>query len=48
MTNLSYLFAAYAVIWIGLFLYVFSLSRKTRRLEKMLTALKKSKKKKKK
>lgn len=48
MTNLSYLFAAYAVIWIGLFLYVFSLSRKTRRLEKMLTVLKKSKKKKKK
>lgn len=48
MTNLSYLFAAYAVIWVGLFLYVFSLSRKTRRLEKMLTALKKNKKKKKK
>ncbi len=47
MTNLSYLFAAYTVIWVALFLYIFSLSRKSKRLEKMLTALKGSKKKKK-
>jgi len=48
MTNLSYLFAAYTVIWVGLFLYIFSLSRKTKRLEKILTALKESQEKKKK
>ncbi len=47
MTNLTYLFAAYTVIWVGLFLYIFSLSRKTKRLEKILTALKESNKKKK-
>lgn len=44
MTNLTYLFAAYTVIWVGLFLYVFSLSRKSKRLEKILAALKESKK----
>lgn len=48
MTNLTYLFAAYTVIWVALFLYIFSLSRKTRQLEKMLATLKKSRKKKKK
>ncbi len=48
MTNLTYLFAAYTVIWVGLFLYIFSLSRKTKRLEKILAALKESHKKKKK
>ena len=48
MTNLSYLFAAYTVIWVALFLYIFSLSRKTKRLEKILTALKESQKKRKK
>ncbi len=44
MTNLTYLFAAYTVIWVALFLYVFSLSRKSKRLEKILAALKESKK----
>ncbi len=48
MTNLTYLFAAYTVIWVGLFIYVFSLSRKTKRLEKILAALKESQEKKKK
>lgn len=48
MTNLTYLFAAYTVIWVALFLYVFSLSRKSKRLEKILAALKESKKKNKK
>jgi len=47
MTNLTYLFAAYTVIWVALFLYIFSLSRKTRQLEKTLDALKESRKKKK-
>jgi CcmD family protein len=45
MTNLTYLFAAYAVIWVALFLYVFSLSRRSKRLEKMLAALKEGRKK---
>lgn len=30
---LGYLFAAYAVVWIGIFLYLLRLTRKTRRLE---------------
>ena len=47
MTNLTYLFVAYTIIWVALFLYVFSISRKARRLEKVLDALKKSNKKKK-
>jgi len=47
MTNLTYLFAAYTVVWVVLFLYIFSLSRKIKRLEKILAALKGSRKKKK-
>ncbi|MFQ6066834.1 MAG: CcmD family protein [bacterium] len=47
MTNLIYLFAAYTVIWVALFIYIFSLSRKSSQLGKMLAALKESREKKK-
>lgn len=33
MTNLPYLFAAYAVVWIALFAYLLRLDRKSRELE---------------
>lgn len=37
--NLSYLFAAYTVVWIGLFVYVFGLMRRSRHLERELDEL---------
>ena len=40
MTNLPYLFAAYAVIWIGLFIYVLHLGRRSRELEDEVRELK--------
>lgn len=40
MTNLSYLFAAYAVVWVAVFLYLFGISRKRARLEQELKELK--------
>ncbi|MGH7895035.1 MAG: CcmD family protein [Candidatus Binatia bacterium] len=33
MTNLSYLFAAYAAVWVGIIAYVRSIERRTRDLE---------------
>ena len=33
MTNLPYLFAAYALVWIGLFVYLRRLARRSRELE---------------
>lgn len=39
MNALWYLFAAYVIIWVGVFLYVFRLVRENRRLEKKLEAL---------
>jgi CcmD family protein len=33
MTNLGYLFAAYAAVWIGIFVYVLRLGRRSRELE---------------
>jgi CcmD family protein len=33
MTNLPYLFAAYAAVWIALFVYLLRLGRKSRDLE---------------
>ena len=33
MNNFPYLFAAYAVVWIALFVYVLRLARKSRELE---------------
>ena len=42
MTNLPYLFAAYAAIWIGIFVYVLRLGRQTRELEEELRDLKRT------
>ena len=33
MTHLPYLFAAYAAVWIGLFVYLLRLDRRARELE---------------
>jgi CcmD family protein len=41
MQLLSNLFAAYAVVWIGIFLYMLGLTRRTRHLEQELEALRK-------
>ena len=38
-TNLGYLFAAYSLIWIGLFVYLRSLARRNRELEEELREL---------
>lgn len=38
--NLSYLFFAFGVIWLLLFLYIYSLSRRTRDLQREIDALK--------
>jgi CcmD family protein len=40
MTNFPYLFAAYAVIWIGLFAYLLRLGRRSRELEEEVRELK--------
>lgn len=40
MDHFPYLFAAYAVVWTVLFLYVFSLDRRARHAEKELEELK--------
>lgn len=40
MENLSYLFAAFAVIWVGLFAYVFVLVQRQRRLRRDIDWLK--------
>ena len=39
MTNLPYLFAAYAAVWIGLFVYLLRLERRSRELEEELREL---------
>lgn len=39
MENLSFLFAAYTAIWTLLFLYVMSLSRRNRTLEREIDEL---------
>lgn len=39
MTNLGYLFAAYAAVFIGIALYVARLGRQTRELEREMAAL---------
>jgi CcmD family protein len=41
MQFLGSLFAAYSVIWIGIFLYLLRLTRRTRHLEDELEALRK-------
>lgn len=40
MKNLSYLFFAYSLVWIFLFGYIFSLSRKQSRIVKEIRMLK--------
>ena len=39
MTHLPYLFAAYAAVWIGLFLYLLRLDRHSRELEEEIREL---------
>ena len=39
MTNLNFLFAAYAAVWVLLFFYVLSLSRRNRSLDKEIEEL---------
>ncbi len=42
MTHLSYLFAAYAAVWIALFVYLLRLERRSRELEEELRELRRS------
>ena len=44
MSNLEYLFAGYAVVWILLFGYMFSISRRQKGLEREIEMLKDLKK----
>ena len=39
MEFLGNLFAAYAVVWIGIFMYLLRLTRRTRQMEDQLEAL---------
>jgi CcmD family protein len=39
MTHLPYLFAAYAAVWIGLFVYLLRLERRSRELEEEIREL---------
>jgi len=39
MTNLNFLFAAYTAIWVLLFFYILSLSRRNRSLDKEIEEL---------
>ena len=41
MANLGYLVAAYALIWAGVFVYLFSLQRGQNRLREEIESLKK-------
>jgi CcmD family protein len=41
MEFLGNLFAAYAVVWIGIFMYLLRLTRRTRQMEDQLEALRK-------
>ncbi len=41
MDNLGYLFAAYSVIWVILFIYIFTLQRRVKNIQAELEALKK-------
>ena len=42
MDHFPYLFAAYSIVWIVIFLYVLSIDRRARKAEKELEALKQS------
>ena len=39
MTNLNFLFAAYTAVWVLLFLYILTLSRRNRSLNKEIEEL---------
>lgn len=39
MTNLNFLFAAYTAVWVLLFLYILTLSRRNRSLDKEIEEL---------
>jgi CcmD family protein len=39
VTNLGYLFAGYAAVWIGLFVYLLRLQRRSRELEEEIEEL---------
>ncbi|HVO25771.1 MAG TPA: CcmD family protein [Candidatus Margulisiibacteriota bacterium] len=39
MANLNFLFAAYAAVWVLLFFYILSLSRRNRSLDKEIEEL---------
>jgi CcmD family protein len=39
VTNLPYLFAAYAVVWVGLFVYLRRLARRSREIEEEIREL---------
>jgi CcmD family protein len=42
MDNLVYLFAAYAVFWVVTFVFVFSMSRRQKRLQREIEALRRA------
>ena len=42
MTHLPYLFAAYAAVWAGVFVYLLRLERRSRDLEEELRELRRS------
>jgi len=42
MDNMSYLFAAYSLIWLGVLIYVFFLLRKEKELRRDIESLKES------
>ena len=41
LNNASYIAAAFAVVWVGLFVYIFALMRKEQTLRRDLESLKK-------
>jgi CcmD family protein len=45
MDNAGYIVAAFAVVWVGLFIYIFTVVQRERALRKEIAALKESMKK---
>jgi len=39
MQNINYFFAAYVIVWIVIFLYLFRISRRERKIQRELTEL---------
>ncbi|HEY8516773.1 MAG: CcmD family protein [Thermodesulfobacteriota bacterium] len=42
MKGLNYLFAAYTAVWLAIFVYLLSIGRKARRLERELEEIRRS------